>query len=107
MYQQLSGSIVAVDLGSIGSSYTQILEIPCTKDKAPIFVTFAVSVDNSIWDRIRLKRRGRWSSDNGARALRILYPSLVRSHGCSVQLHVHSNILSDNANDNILVLYKY
>mmetsp|Transcript_6874 Transcript_6874/g.8452 ORF Transcript_6874/g.8452 Transcript_6874/m.8452 type:complete len:405 (-) Transcript_6874:1223-2437(-) len=92
MYQQLSGSIVAMDLGSIGSSYTQILETPCTKDEAPIFVTFAVSVDNSIWDRIKLKRRGRWSSDDGARALRILYSSLVRSHGCSVQLHVHSNM---------------
>lgn len=58
------------------------LETPCGKDEARVFVTFAV-----------LREPGRWHVDDGARAIRILYSSLVRTHGCAVQLHVHTNMV--------------
>jgi len=65
------------------SSYSRRLETLCGVDEAPVFVTFAISTDE----------KGRWSFKDAARAIRIMYSSLVRSHGCAVQLNVHSNLV--------------
>lgn len=65
------------------SLYSRRLETLCGVDEARVFVTFAVSRGE----------KGRWSFKDAARAIRIMYSSLVRSHGCAVQLNVHSNLV--------------
>jgi len=69
------------------------LETPCSADEAPVFVTYAVGSS----DFMQMVGKNRWSHKDVKKALRMLYSSLVKSHGCSPILHVHTKLSPQQA----------